>query len=159
MRHERISTTNVAAAAWPAGIERLVLTAPTPSETPSAEQVFARPETAVPDIAPGVGRLIVGAYAGLLTVLFAFFTGSALALFAVTIAAGFAIAFFTVPILFLRVEADRSRRPSLDGFLYQGMQTLTGHCSGRDALVQMLVVPVLLTFGLAAMGIAGAIFL
>ena len=159
MRHERISPTNVAAAAWPAGIESLVLVQSAPREAPGAEQAMATPAAAVPDIAPGVGRLIVAAYAGLLTVLFAFFTGSALALFAVTIAAGFAVAFFTVPILFLKVEADRSRRPSLDGFLYKGMETLTGHCSGRDALIQMLIVPVLLTFGLCAMGIAGAIFL
>ena len=159
MRHEKISQINIAAASWPVGIESLVLVEPSAAETPHAEQVLASPAPAVPDIAPGVGRLIIAAYAGLIAVLFAFFTGSALALFAVAIAAGFAVAFFTVPILFLKVEADRSRRPNLDGFLYQGMQTLTGHCSGRDALIQMLIVPVLLTFGLCAMGIAGAIFL
>jgi len=39
------------------------------------------------------------------------------------------------------------------------MDTLTGHSSGRDALIQMMVVPVLLTLGLLAMGIAGKIYL
>lgn len=157
MRHERISVTNVAA--WPAGIERLVLVEPAPTEAPRARQAVANPAAAVPDVAPGVGQLIVGAYAGLLAVLFAFFTGSALALFAVTIAAGFAVAFFTIPILFLKVEADRSRRPTFEGFLHHGMETLTGYCSGRDAMIQMLIVPVLLTFGLATMGIVGVIYL
>jgi hypothetical protein len=37
--------------------------------------------------------------------------------------------------------------------------TLTGRSSGRDALVQMLIVPVLLTLGLAAMGIIGRIYI
>jgi len=159
MRHERIAKAHIAAAAWPAGLESLVLAAPELAEIPTREESAPRPASAVPDIAPGVGGLILTAYAGLIMVPFAFFTGSALALFAVTIAALFAVAFFTVPILFLKVEADRSRRPDLASFWYGGMQTLTGHCSGRDALVQMLIVPVLLTLGLATMGIVGAIYL
>jgi hypothetical protein len=41
----------------------------------------------------------------------------------------------------------------------KGMDTLTGHCSGRAALVQMMIVPVLLTLGVAMMGIAAAIIM
>jgi hypothetical protein len=39
------------------------------------------------------------------------------------------------------------------------MQTATGHLSGRGALVQMLVVPVLLSLGVLAIGIAGIVIL
>jgi hypothetical protein len=39
----------------------------------------------------------------------------------------------------------------------QGIDTFTGHCSGRTALVHMLIVPVFLTLGVIAMGIAIAI--
>ena len=43
--------------------------------------------------------------------------------------------------------------------MHKGLDTLTGHSTGKDALVQMLIVPVLLTLGLLAMGIAGAVYL
>jgi hypothetical protein len=39
------------------------------------------------------------------------------------------------------------------------MDTFTGHSSGAAALVQMLVVPVLLTFGALAMAVIAAIYL
>jgi hypothetical protein len=107
-----------------------------------------------------VGGLIVAAYAGLILVFLAFFTGSFLATMMVTIAAGFVAVFFTLPRIFFALEPDTGRRrPSLGDFMYRGMDTLTGHSSGKDALIQMLIVPVLLTFGLLAMGIAGAIYL
>ena len=41
----------------------------------------------------------------------------------------------------------------------KGVNTLTGHSSGREALLQMLIVPVLLTLGLLVMGIVGKIYL
>jgi hypothetical protein len=40
-----------------------------------------------------------------------------------------------------------------------GMDTFTGHSSGGAALIQMLIVPVLLTLGAAGMGIAAAIIM
>jgi hypothetical protein len=62
--------------------------------------------------------------------------------------------FFTVPATFFRVEGGR--RPSFEPFLAQGMDTLTGHSSAGAALVQMLIVPVSLTIGVTAIGIAAA---
>jgi hypothetical protein len=41
----------------------------------------------------------------------------------------------------------------------QGMETLTGHSDAGAALVQMLIVPVLLTFAILATGIYAAIVL
>jgi len=154
MRHERVA--DIAAAAWPSTLEGLVLCEPPIAEAVPEASMRATP--AAPDVAAGVGGLIVGAYAALILVFFALFTGSATALFMVCIAAGFAVAFFTIPRIFFAIEADPSRRPSLPAFMHKGLATATGHSSGPDALIQMLIVPVLLTLGLAVMGIVGKIY-
>jgi hypothetical protein len=160
MRHERITRANIAAAAWPSTIDGIVLAEPEALELSAvAEPVQDGPTPAAPDVAAGVGGLIVAAYVGLILVFFAFFAGSPAATMAIAISAGFVAIYFTVPRIFFAVEPDKSRRPSLSDFMYRGMDTLTGHSSGRDALVQMLIVPVLLSLGLLAMGIAGAIYL
>lgn len=161
MLHERISEAKIAAAAWPAGIDSLVPMEPVEPKLKAEVQVADPGFTpAAPDVAAGVGGLIVAAYAGLILVFFAFFTGSFLATMMVTIAAGFVAIFFTVPKIFFALEPDSGRRrPSMSDFMYRGMDTLTGHSSGAAALVQMLIVPVLLTFGLLLMGIAGAYYL
>lgn len=124
-----------------------------PAAGPAAD--FA-PTPAAPDVPGAVGGLIVAAYAGLIGAFALATAGSAESIFAIVIAALFAVAFFTVPRIFLAVEPNDKRRPSLQRFMREGMDTLTGHSSGRDALVQMLIVPVLLTFGALAMGIAAA---
>ena len=59
--------------------------------------------------------------------------------------------------IFFSVEQSTGRRPSFERFLREGMATMTGRSSGRDALIQMLIVPVMLTFGVIAMGIAPAV--
>ena len=161
MLHERISDGKIAAAAWPASLESLIplgaIDARSAGKEAEPKKVGFTP--AAPDVAAGVGGLIVAAYAGLILVFFAFFTGSMLATMMVTVAAGFVAIFFTVPRIFFALEPGDERRPSLSDFMYRGMDTLTGHSSGGAALVQMLIVPVLLTFGLLAMGIVGAIYL
>ena len=160
MRHERISQAKIAAAAWPTTLEGLMLAEPADTGTAvSAAEFQTGPTPAAPDIAPGVGGLIVTAYVGLVLVLLTFFTGSLAALFAVVIAAGFVAIFLAVPRIFFAVEPKAGRRPSLPEFMEKGIDTLTGHSGGRDALLQMLIVPVLLTLGLLVMGIVGKIYL
>ena len=161
MLHERISDTKIAAAAWPAGLESLVSIEPIArAEENASESAITGFTPAAPEVAAGVGRLIVGAYAALVLVFFAFFTGSLLAGMMVTVAAGFVAIFFAIPKIFFTLEPDSGRRrPSLADFMYRGMDTLTGHSTGAEALIQMLIVPVLLTFALLFMGIAGAISL
>ena len=161
MRHESIARARIAAAAWPATIDGLVLAEPAeaPTEPAASQAEPALPTPAAPDVAAGVGSLIVAAYVTLMLVFFALFTGSMLALFVITICAGFVGIFFAIPRIFFALEPDRSRRPSMPVFMDQGLETLTGHSSGRDALVQMLIVPVLLILCLLAMGIVGKIYL
>ncbi len=75
------------------------------------------------------------------------------ALFAIAICAVFLAMYLGVPRIFLGVEPKVAKCPSFDAFLYKGLETYTGHCSGKDALLQMLLVPVLLTLCGFAMGI------
>jgi hypothetical protein len=158
MRHIRIDNPKVRedahiAAVWP-GLEEAIAAAP--AAGPAAEA--RSPATAAPDVPAAVGGLVVASYAGLMAVFFALFARSPLALFSIVICAFFVVLFFAVPRIFLAVEADPARRPTLAEFRYKGMEILTGHSGGGEAIVQMVVVPVLLTLGLAAMGIVGMIY-
>ena len=155
MRHQDLrSDTHNVAAVWPD--LQVALAASTPA---SPKTALPQPATAMPDLPIGAARLVVSAYAGLTGVLFAFFAGSPLATFSLAICAFFVAMFFAVAKAFLAVEADPSVKPSMDRFMRDGIDTLTGRCGGRDALVQMLIVPVLLMLGLSAMGVAGMIYL
>ena len=162
MRHERIAAhTGLAqadvAAAWPV----LPQVAPLPIieiERP-AEPESHRSTPAAPDVPGAVGGLIAGAYAALIAALFLAAAGSRESVFAITICALFIVMFFTVPRLMFRAEADNSIRPSLDRFMREGMDTLTGHSSGTGALVQMLLVPALATIGVLIMAIAAAYYM
>ena len=124
------------------------------------ERITERPEyratPAAPDVPAAVGGIIAASYAGLIAALAVATVGSAESIFVIVIAALFVIAFFTVPRIFFAVERDSGARTSLDDFLNNGINTFTGHNSGKAALVQMLVVPVMLTFAVLAMGIAVA---
>jgi hypothetical protein len=159
MRHEQTWVTDShekvdIAAVWPSGAQ----IAPLPIldiEAPAASA--AGPTPAAPDVPVAVGIMIVGSYVVLLGTFALATINSAYSIYMITISTLFLVAFFTVPALFLRQEPKNGRRPSLDRFMRGGMDTLTGHSTGRDALVQMLIVPLFLTLGAAAMGVAAAI--
>ena len=176
MRHERVLDKHSYdrvnfPAAWPAGpqVVHLPFAEPEPmpadrvmpcrsAEAPARADDFA-PTAAAPDVPAAVGGMLFAAYASLIGAFALATAGSAESIFVITISALFVVSFFTVPRLFFGVEPKSGRRPSLARFMSEGIQTLTGHSSGRDALVQMLIVPVLLTFGILAMGIAAALYL
>ena len=160
MEYQRLSTARLSrdqavAAVWPtAAVEGMTASAAArPEDTPFT----ATP--AIADVASGVARLVVASYAALILVFFALFATSALAAFSIVVCAFYVAMFFGVPRIFLAVEAAPGRRPSFDRFMRVGMDTLTGRTGGRDALIQMLIVPVLVTLGLAAMGIIGKIYI
>lgn len=157
MRHERVldkaSYDKVEAPhLWVAGAQ----VAPLPVGEIEAAHM---PTPAAPEVPAAVGAIIVAAYAALIAAFAVATVGSAESLFAVTISALFLVAFFTVPRIFLAVEPKARERSSFDRFMSDGIHTLTGHNSGAAALVQMLIVPVLLTFAALAMGIAAAIYM
>lgn len=116
-------------------------------------------EQAAPDLPLAAGVFMVGIYCVLLALLAIGTTGSGKSLMAIVVDAFFLCMFFTVPAAFLGLGNGGRRHPSLARFMEDGMQTLTGHTGGGEALVQMLVVPVCLTFGMLCIAIATAIIL
>jgi hypothetical protein len=160
MRHEKISVTDRLdsvdiAAVWPVSAQIAPLPIPD-LEFEQAER-SCLPTPAAPDVPAGVGTMIVAAYVALIAAFAAATIRSADSLFFLAIVAFFVATFFTVPRLFFAVEPKGKPRISFDRFLHQGMDTFTGHCGGGAALVQMLIVPVFLTMGVIAMGVAAAI--
>ncbi len=163
MRYQRLDTKaplaadSAVVAVWPtSAVETLVAAAP--AEAKEAEKPFTV-TPALADVPAGVGRLVVASYAALILVFYGLFANSPVAFFAITICAFFVAMFFAVPKIFLAVEAAPGRRPTLSAFMRTGMATLTGRSGGADALIQMVIVPVLLTLGLGAMGIIGKIYI
>ena len=143
------------AAVWPTSASFAPF--PIPELEPISQRQLFQATPAAPDVPAAVGGLIAASYAGLIAALAVATAGSAESIFVIVIAALFVIAFFTVPRIFFAVERDSGARASVDDFLRRGMNTFTGHNSGKAALVQMLIVPVMLTLGVAAMGITIAV--
>ena len=118
---------------------------------PQSGRVY--PELAVPDVPAAVGLMIVANYV-LIVALFALTIASAgAAPFMIGVDLVFLAAFFSVPFIFLNMEPEGTRRPSLARFMATGMQTYTGHVTGGSALAQMFVVPASLALGVLAIGI------
>ena len=140
------------AAVWPTSAS--VAPFLVPEMEPIHQRLDFRTTPAAPDVPAAVGGLIAASYAGLIAALAVATIGSAESIFVIVIAALFVVAFFTVPRIFFAVERDSGVRASFDDFLNKGMDTLTGHNSGKAALAQMLIVPIMLTLGVLAMGIA-----
>lgn len=56
----------------------------------------------------------------------------------------FLTAFFAVPAVFVGVTRGESRPLRWSEFMRKGIQTATGHSSGREAVVLILILPVLI---------------
>lgn len=157
MRHQSVhdrdkyDTVDVAAV-WPATAQ----VAPLPIPEIAEDAQLANPAPAVPDVPPAAGLMIAGTYVALIAALAVATVGSGKSILAIVIAFFFVLMFFSVPAVFFGVEGDVHERRSFSVFMERGMQTLTGHNSGAAALVQMLLVPAALTFGVICMGVAAA---
>ncbi len=168
MRHERVLDKSKygkvdVAALWPVGIQLVPLPFAEGEECErrldAEERTTFAPTPAAADIPVAVGGMLFASYVALIGAFAIATAGSGESIFAITISFLFVIAFFTVPRILLRVEPKGGRKTDFHRFMTQGIDTLTGHAKGRDVLVQMMIVPVLLTFGALCMGVAAAIYL
>ncbi|MEA3052714.1 MAG: hypothetical protein QOG72_1617 [Sphingomonadales bacterium] len=150
MRYEQIAASH--------SYDRVEAPAVWPAEASDSATTFM-PTPSAPDMPAAAGGMLVASYAALIGAFALVTAGSARSIFAIAICLFFVAMFFAVPRLFLSVEPKQQRRVGLGEFMHGGIQTLTGHCSGGAALVQMMIVPVLLTFGVLLIGIAKAILL
>ena len=124
---------------------------------PDEHKLPFRAAPAAPDVPAAVGVMLFGVYLLLVAALALATAGPGESKFAIAIAGLFVVAFFSVPRLMLAQEQDNGGRTSMERFLSKGIETFTGHCSGRAALVQMFVVPVTLIAGILMIAIVVAI--
>lgn len=111
-----------------------------------------RAAAGTPDVPRSLWLILFGCYISLIGALALATAGPGQSKFMIVLAALFVVALFGAPGVLLTLE-PKLRRPSMAKFLAQGINTYTGHCGGRAALVQMLVVPVLLTLGILAIAL------
>ena len=96
------------------------------------------------ELPKGLYAATVGLYLGFLAVMWAGLSAPDLAI-PMAIFAVFVIAGFGVPAIWARLNPPtRSRQMTFAQLRRQGISTLTGRCSARDAAVQMLILPVII---------------
>ncbi len=109
------------------------------------------PERLVPDLPPAVGFMLVGAFAWIIGVYLITFWSDLQAVEMVVVDAVYASVYLGVPWLILRLEPKDGPNPTFAQFLERGLDTCTGRLSGREALVQILTVPIALAAAATAM--------
>ena len=103
---------------------------------------------------PHVYRIALACWACLLAVFWATFWVSSNALFQVVIGTVYAVIFFGVPYEMSRIyPGKRTSDKSLWQFMAEPFRTRTGTMHGYEALLQVVLVPVILTIGGTAIGI------
>ena len=106
------------------------------------------------DIHPGVYKTFVGCWAALIAVFLATFAESPYTLYMLAVVIGYAIMFFGVPYVMSRMAPPDTTvgKASFLQFLRGEVDTFTGHVSGAEALIQVIMVPLALTLGAIAIG-------
>ena len=141
MKHQKLSN-----------LEAFDIVIPESLELPVDARPPMRAQGAAPDMPKAAGVFLVAAYA-LLMGAFLLTIRGAHSEFAILIGFFYLAMFFGIPAVMLRVAGEEGRRPGLVQFLDRGVDTATGRISGAGALVQMLIVPALLSLAVLAMGI------
>lgn len=113
---------------------------------------FAAPNDAV--MHPHVYRIALACWACFLAVFWVTFWVSSNALFQVVIGTVYAVMFFGVPYEMSRIYPGKcSSDVSIWQFLSSPFKTLTGTMRGYEAVLQVIMVPLLLTIGGSVIGI------
>ena len=91
----------------------------------------------------GLYGTTVGLYFAFLGVMFAGLASPGL-IIPMAIFAVFFVGMFGVPAIWTRLKDNASEPMSMGEFESKGIMTHTGHCSARDAKIQVLILPVLI---------------
>ena len=112
------------------------------------------PQSAAPQVPAAVGWLMLLTYAALMGVFLLFFGGTGNTAFAIAIGVFFLAVYAAVPFAFLRLQARNPDQANWTRFVERGLDTWTGHLSGRQALFQIMAIPVALTIAVFGIGLA-----
>lgn len=109
-------------------------------------------EAAAPDVPGAVGWMMLAVYGAMILSFLALYTRSGVETLMVVVSTVYGLVYFGVPAIIARVEG-RSGKVGFNDFLRNGMQTWTGHVSGREAIIHILSVPVAATVGITTFGL------
>jgi hypothetical protein len=114
-------------------------------------------QTATPEVEavmhPHIYRIALVCWLCFLAVFWVTFWPSSNALFQVVIATAYAVIFFGVPYQMSRIfPGKRTAEKSIWQFLSEPFRTRTGTMKGYEVLLQVIMVPVLLTLGGSVIG-------
>lgn len=134
------------------------------AEAREADQPFSRaeavaravavPQPAAPHLPPAVGWLMLLAYAASMGAFLLFFGGSGSTAFVIAIGVFYLAVYAAVPYAFLRMQPRSAEQATWTRFLERGLETWTGHLSGRQALFQIMAIPVALAIAIFGIGLA-----
>jgi hypothetical protein len=134
--------------------EARIVAAPVPAAARAPRhQIEVDQNFELPGILFGV---TVACYLGFLGIMLAAFSAPMLAI-PMVIFAGFIIAGFGVPLIWTRLAKNRTRPLSFGTFRNDGIMCNTGRCTSRDAMIQMLILPVLIVFWGVAIAVIAAL--
>lgn len=120
---------------------------------PFESAVLRRVSVCHADMPPGVYKVAVFCWAAFMAVFWITFFFSTSALFMVIVGTVYAVMFFGVPYVMSRM-APKSSFPSMREFIHGRLDTFCGPIEAGEALLQVLLVPLALTVGGIAIGIA-----
>jgi len=118
----------------------------------------SKSDAAMPEIEavmhPHIYRIALACWLCFLAVFWVTFWSSSNALFQVVIGTAYAVIFFGVPWQMSRIfTGERGDEKSIWQFLSEPFRTRTGTMQGYEVLLQVIMVPVLLTLGGSVIGI------
>lgn len=127
-------------------------------QTPSGELVHfpSAVQNTTDRLHPGVQGVALLAYAWIFFVLWLVFGSKLESAFAVAVSTVYTMMFFGVPLVMLGIarKADpRAPHGSLGTFLRGHFDTITGPITGWQALAQVALIPIALSFGFSAIGL------
>ena len=109
------------------------------------------------DLVPSVYGALIVSWMCFMAIFVVTFASSATTMFMLALDGVYALMFFGVPIVMVRLGArEQWHGPALAEFVRGKVQTLYGPVNGLDALIQVILVPACLTIGGIGIGLAVA---
>jgi hypothetical protein len=119
----------------------------------AGEEALVTSTPAVSDIPTAVGFAVVGAFGAVVLCFMIFFSGSAQSRFVTTVTLCFLIVYFAVPLVLIALQPKSVRRGTWSSFRRNGLYVRTGHVGGKEAMLQILVLPICLFVAAVGMGV------
>jgi hypothetical protein len=106
------------------------------------------------ELPAGIYRTIVAAYAWMLLVAWLDFSRTVEASWLASVVIVIGIVFFSIPFLLRRTNRALTRvsQPGLEEFLRSDLETATGRLPGREAYLQIVMIPLFLALAATAFG-------